>query len=145
MGLSPTHSMVETPSRAFYREAMEVLSRAGVPFLVGGAFAFVHQAGIDRSTKDLDIFVRPGDVHRLLDACAAAGYEADLIYSHWLAKIRSPTGFIDVDPLDNSDTVDEPAAPPVPAPAPALGPLGLAAALLVLSALAWRGFRRNSV
>ena len=82
MGLSPTHSLVETPSRAFYREAMEVLSRAGVPFLVGGAFAFVHQAGIDRSTKDLDIFVRPGDVHRLLGACAAAGYEADLVFGH---------------------------------------------------------------
>jgi hypothetical protein len=96
MGLSPTHSLVETPSRAFYREAMDVLSRAGVPFLVGGAFAFVHQAGIDRWTKDLDIFVRPGDVHRLLGACAAAGYEADLVYSHWLAKIKSPTGFIDV-------------------------------------------------
>jgi hypothetical protein len=96
MGLSPTHSLVETPSRAFYREAMEVLSRAGVPFLVGGAFAFVHQAGIDRSTKDLDIFVRPGNVHRLLGACAAAGYEADLVFSHWLAKIRAPTGFIDV-------------------------------------------------
>jgi Nucleotidyl transferase of unknown function (DUF2204) len=96
MGLSPTHSMVETPSRAFYREAMDVLSRAGIPFLVGGAFAFVHQAGIDRSTKDLDIFVRPQDVHRLLNACNAAGYEADLVFSHWLAKIRGPTGFIDV-------------------------------------------------
>jgi Nucleotidyl transferase of unknown function (DUF2204) len=96
MGLSPTHSLVETPSRAFYREAMDVLSRAGVPFLVGGTFAFIHQAGIDRSTKDLDIFVRPGDVQRLLGACAAAGYEADLVYSHWLAKIKAPTGFIDV-------------------------------------------------
>jgi hypothetical protein len=96
MGLSPTHSLVETPSRAFYREAMDTLNRAGVPFLVGGTFAFVHQAGIDRSTKDLDIFVRPSDVHRLLDACAAAGYEADLVFSHWLAKIRSQTGFIDV-------------------------------------------------
>ena len=64
MGLSPTHAMVETPSREFYREAMEFLSRARVPFLVGGTFAFVHQAGIDRSTKDLDIFVRPADVHR---------------------------------------------------------------------------------
>ncbi len=96
MGLSPTHSLVETPSRAFYREAMEALSRAGVPFLVGGAFAFVHQAGIDRSTKDLDIFVRPSDVHLLLGVTAAAGYEADLVYSHWLAKIKSPTGFIDV-------------------------------------------------
>jgi hypothetical protein len=96
MGLSPTHSMVETPSREFYREAMEFLSKANIPFLVGGAFAFVHQAGIDRSTKDLDIFVRPSDVHRLLRVSAEAGYEADLMFSHWLAKIRSPSGFVDV-------------------------------------------------
>jgi hypothetical protein len=96
MGLSPTHSMVETPSREFYREAMEFLAKANVPFLVGGAFAFVHQAGIDRSTKDLDIFVRPADVQRLLRASGEAGIEADLFYSHWLAKIRSPSGFVDV-------------------------------------------------
>jgi hypothetical protein len=93
---APTQSLVETPSRAYYRQAMEILTRAEIPFLVGGAFAFVHQAGIDRSTKDLDIFVRPVDVHRLIEACAAAGYEADLAYSHWLVKIRSPDGFIDV-------------------------------------------------
>jgi len=96
MGLAPTQSTVDTPSRAFYREAMLGLNRAGVPFLVGGAFAFLHQTGIDRSTKDLDLFVRPKDVHRLLEACAAAGYQADLVFSHWLAKIRGPEGFIDV-------------------------------------------------
>lgn len=96
MGLSPTHSMVETPSREFYREAMEFLARAKIPFLVGGAFAFIHQAGIDRSTKDLDIFVLPSDVQRLLRASTDAGYEADLVFSHWLAKIRSPSGFVDV-------------------------------------------------
>ena len=96
MEQAPTQSLVDTPSRAFYRQAMEVLTRAQVPFLVGGAFAFVHQAGIDRSTKDLDIFVRPRDVHRLLEVCAAAGYSGDLVFSHWLAKIRSPDGFIDV-------------------------------------------------
>ena len=96
MALAPTQSLVETPSRLFYREAMEVLNRAGVPFLVGGAFAFIHQAGIDKSTKDLDIFARPSDVQRLLEACAAAGYETELVFSHWLAKIRSPEGFIDV-------------------------------------------------
>ena len=96
MAHAPVHSAVETPSRAFYREAMEVLNRAGVPFLVGGAFAFLHQAGIDKSTKDLDIFVRPCDVHRLLEACAAAGYDAQLVFSHWLAKIRSRDAFIDV-------------------------------------------------
>ena len=96
MALAPTQSLVETPSRLFYREAMEVLTRADVPFLVGGAFAFIHQAGIDKSTKDLDIFARPGDVQRLLGACAAAGYHTELVFSHWLAKIRSPEGFIDV-------------------------------------------------
>ena len=94
--MSPTHSMVETPSREFYREAMEFLARANIPFLVGGAFAFIHQAGIDRSTKDLDIFVLPSDVQRLLRASTDAGFEADLVFSHWLAKIRSPSGFVDV-------------------------------------------------
>jgi hypothetical protein len=88
---------------------MEVLNRAKVPFLVGGAFAFIHQAGIDKSTKDLDIFARPSDVQRLLEACAAAGYDTELVFSHWLAKIRSPEGFIDV--IFNSGngiaTVDE--------------------------------------
>ena len=96
MALAPTQSIVETPSRLFYRQAMEVLNRAGVPFLVGGAFAFIHQAGIDKSTKDLDLFARPRDVQRLLEACALAGYEAELVFSHWLAKIRSPEGFNDV-------------------------------------------------
>jgi hypothetical protein len=96
MALAPTQSLVETPSRLFYRDAMEVLNRSHVPFLVGGAFAFIHQAGIDKSTKDLDIFARPSDVQRLLEACATAGYETELVFSHWLAKIRSPEGFIDV-------------------------------------------------
>ena len=96
MAHAPVHSAVETPSRAFYREAMEVLNRAGVPFLVGGAFALVHQTGIDKSTKDLDLFVQPADVHRLLEVCTAAGYDAALVFSHWLAKIRSRDAFIDV-------------------------------------------------
>jgi hypothetical protein len=96
MAQAPTQSLVETPSRLFYRMAMEVLNQAGVPFLVGGAFAFIHQAGIDKSTKDLDIFARPRDVQRLLEACTAAGYDTELVFSHWLAKIRSPEGFIDV-------------------------------------------------
>jgi hypothetical protein len=96
VALAPTQSLVETPSRLFYRDAMEVLNRANVPFLVGGAFAFIHQAGIDKSTKDLDLFARPGDVQRLLEASAAAGYDTELVFSHWLAKIRSPEGFIDV-------------------------------------------------
>jgi hypothetical protein len=91
-----TQAGVETPSHTFYRDALDLLARAKIPFLVGGAFAFVHQTGIDKSTKDLDIFVRPVDVPRVLETCRKAGYGADLVYSHWLAKIRAPEGFIDV-------------------------------------------------
>jgi hypothetical protein len=96
MSMAPTQSPVETPSHQFYRDVLELLTRAGIPFLLGGAFAFMHQTGIDKSTKDLDIFVRPVDLQRVLAACRQAGYEADLIFSHWLAKIMSPSGFIDV-------------------------------------------------
>ena len=41
MALAPTQSLVETPSRAFYRQAMEVLTRAQV----NGSF-FTHE-GLD--------------------------------------------------------------------------------------------------
>jgi hypothetical protein len=96
MAMAPTHSAVETPSHGFYREALDLLARSGIPFLIGGAFAFVHQTGIDKSTKDLDIFVRPADIMRVLEVCRRAGFEADLVFSHWLAKIHSKAGFIDV-------------------------------------------------
>src|SRR5262249_49177341 len=46
-------------TRAFYCHALEMLTRAGAPFLVGGAYAFARYTGIERHTKDLDIFVRP--------------------------------------------------------------------------------------
>ena len=45
MALAPTQSLVDTPSRAYYRQAMEVLTRAQVPFLVGGAFAWKSGKG----------------------------------------------------------------------------------------------------
>lgn len=93
---STAQAAIETPSHSFYRDALDLLTRARLPFLVGGAFAFVHQTGIDKSTKDLDIFVRPADVPRVLEACRKAGYEADLVFSHWLAKIKSAEGFIDM-------------------------------------------------
>ena len=96
MAFASTQAGVETPSHTFYRAALDLLTRAGIPFLVGGAFAFIHQTGIDKSTKDLDIFVRPEDLQRVLEVCRRAGYQADLVFSHWLAKIHAPEGFMDV-------------------------------------------------
>ena len=52
-----------------------MLNRCGVPYLVGGTYAFRYYAGICRTTKDFDIFARPRDVDRVLDVLAAVASE----------------------------------------------------------------------
>jgi hypothetical protein len=86
-----------TPHNAeLYRTALEMLNRSAVPYLVGGAYAFQYYAGISRTTKDFDIFVRPRDVRRVLDALTRAGFKTDVAFTHWLAKARHGDKFIDV-------------------------------------------------
>src|SRR5947208_3233431 len=66
-GLDPT-------TREIYREAMIALGEAGVPYLVGGAYAMERYTGIARHTKDFDILVRPADVPTALGALAASDF-----------------------------------------------------------------------
>ena len=80
----------------FYRQSMRVLESAGVPFLVGGAYAFAFYTGIARDTKDFDLFLRPSDVDRALVALQRAGYGTEKTYPHWLAKVRSGADLIDL-------------------------------------------------
>jgi hypothetical protein len=87
---------VGSPAQEFYRQVIATLHRAGVPCLVGGAYAFALQTRVERLTKDLDLFVRPADVERALAAARAAGFRASISAPHWLAKIESTHGFIDV-------------------------------------------------
>ncbi len=89
--------VVLNPStRDFYVRTLTVLNEAGVPYLVGGAFALAQHAGIERHTKDLDIFLRRGDRDRVLQTLAAAGYRTEVSFPHWLAKARGEDEFIDV-------------------------------------------------
>ena len=81
---------------AFYRAALEQLSRSGIPFLVGGAFALGHYTGIERLTKDLDLFLREAHVGRTLDLFRAAGYAADLTFPHWLGKVSCGAQCVDL-------------------------------------------------
>jgi hypothetical protein len=80
----------------FYRHALDLMEAAGVPFLLGGACGFGHYTGIVRHTKDLDLFVRPAHVRATLDVFAAAGYRAELVFSHWLAKAYHGDDFVDI-------------------------------------------------
>jgi hypothetical protein len=80
----------------FYRHAVRIMNAAGVPFLVGGAYAFAHYTGITRHTKDFDVFLRPADVERALAAFAAAGYRSEMLFAHWLAKGYHNDDFVDL-------------------------------------------------
>jgi Nucleotidyl transferase of unknown function (DUF2204) len=80
----------------FYQRVMRLLLENGVQFLVGGAYAFRYYTGLVRDTKDIDLMVRPVDVATVLAICQRAGYEAGYAFSHWLAKVRSREGLIDI-------------------------------------------------
>jgi hypothetical protein len=80
----------------FYREALQRLQSAGIPFLLGGAYALSCYTGITRHTKDLDLFIRPEDVERMLAVLRAVGYRTELVFSHWLAKAFHGDDFVDV-------------------------------------------------
>ena len=89
--------LLTTPDTAeLYRTALDMLNRSGVPYMVGGTYAFQYYAGISRTTKDFDIFVRPRDAQRILDILNRAGFKTEIAFSHWLAKAHHGDKFIDV-------------------------------------------------
>jgi hypothetical protein len=90
------HEVLTPETAAFYRRAIHLLNGAGLPFLVGGAYALQHYTGIVRHTKDFDVFVRPADCRRVLDVFAAAGYRTELTFPHWLGKVFGDDDFVDV-------------------------------------------------
>ena len=87
---------IHDPAADFYIDALKKLQDTGIPFLVGGAFAFSHYSHVPRDTKDVDIFVRPDDCPRVLEAFAKFGYQTEMPFPHWLGKIYADDHFIDV-------------------------------------------------
>jgi len=79
-----------------YRGALERMTDIGVPFLVGGAYAFARYTGIERFTKDFDVFLRLEDLDRALGILADAGFKTSRPFPHWLAKARKGEDFIDL-------------------------------------------------
>lgn len=80
----------------FYVAAVHALQSAGVPFLVGGAYALECYTGLSRDTKNLDVFVRPQDSEAALRVLGAAGYRTELTFAHWLGKAYSGDDVIDI-------------------------------------------------
>ncbi|MBX3263831.1 MAG: nucleotidyltransferase family protein [Labilithrix sp.] len=87
--------MVRPIARQFYEDTLRTLTRARVPFLVGGAIALKHFAGIARDTKDLDVFLKKADLERAMTVLSDVGFEAEVLYPHWLGKAWSGPHFVD--------------------------------------------------
>lgn len=87
---------LDPATRDFYRGVLRLAREAGHHCLVGGAYAFTYYTGIERHTKDFDLFVLRADVPRLLDTFARAGYRAELTVPHWLAKVYQGDEFVDL-------------------------------------------------
>src|SRR5467141_1046194 len=98
--MSPTATVpltdVEEQSRAFYPDAMSLMEKDGLPFLVGGAYAFARYTGIERHTKDFDVFIRREDFQKAKKIFRDAGYQAELTFEHWLGKAFKGDDFVDL-------------------------------------------------
>jgi len=72
------------------------MNRAGVPYVVSGAFALQKHTGIWRNTKDLDLFLPPESVPQALQHLQEQGFETEVRDPVWLAKAHRNGYFVDL-------------------------------------------------
>jgi hypothetical protein len=89
-------STVDPAAKEFYCHTLRTFEQAGIEVLIGGAYAFARYVGIERHTKDLDVFVREADFARTLRALEDAGYTTETPFPHWLGKAYHGEYFVDV-------------------------------------------------
>jgi hypothetical protein len=89
-------TVLSESSIRFYRHALAILKDAEVPHLVGGAYAYARYTGIERHTKDFDVFIHREDYQRAAWAFQKAGYKTELTFPHWLGKAFKGDDFVDL-------------------------------------------------
>jgi hypothetical protein len=94
--LPPASDLAPPDADAFYADSLRVLAESRIPFLVAGTFAVNCYTGINRATKDLDIFCKAGDFPRILLHFKDQGFDTSIEDERWLAKVRSGKSFFDV-------------------------------------------------
>ncbi len=79
-----------------FREVLELLNTAAIPYVVSGAFALQAHTGIWRDTKDLDLFLTAANVRPALTRLQAAGFVVEVCDPVWLAKAHRGDFFVDL-------------------------------------------------
>jgi hypothetical protein len=63
---------------------------------VGGGYALHRHTGIERHTRDFDLFLLPDDVPRAVALLARAGHDTRFTFPHWLAKVHHGDEYVDL-------------------------------------------------
>lgn len=79
-----------------YRDVLLAMNEHGIPYAVAGAFALQKYTGIWRVTKDLDLFVKLGDVPAALEYLCQGGFRCETVDPVWLSKAHRGEYFVDL-------------------------------------------------
>ena len=91
-------SLIKPPpaAEAFYSEVLQLMARSGIPFLLSGTYALASYTGIDRPTKDVDVFAKAGDALKMLSYFKEQGFDIEMVDERWLGRITRGSLFVDI-------------------------------------------------
>src|SRR5438552_1880177 len=101
----PNGSLIQPSPAAefFYSEVLGLMAESGIPFLVSGTYALASYTGIDRPTKDVDVFAKAGDALKILHFCKERGFDVEIVDERWLYRVTRSDLFVDI--ITNMPTV----------------------------------------
>lgn len=88
--------MKPTRTESFYAGSLKILNQTRIPFAIGGTYAVNVYVGMERPTKDLDIFCKAGDYPKILKKFSDLGYKTQITDERWLVKIINHQSFLDI-------------------------------------------------
>jgi Nucleotidyl transferase of unknown function (DUF2204) len=83
-------------AEAFYSEVLQLMARSEIPFLLSGTYALASYTGIDRPTKDVDVFAKAGDALKMLSYFREHEFDVEIVDERWLARITRGKLFVDI-------------------------------------------------
>jgi hypothetical protein len=96
MASSEAATVPPCESQAFYAECLRLLHQSEIPFLLAGTYALCAHTGLERASKDLDLFCKAGDYPGILVRFQERGYETEIEDERWIAKIRRGPWYADL-------------------------------------------------